>query len=155
MPVFHYLHVRAFAHETEDREKVRRAVRSAAHDARVALEETEAEGAHGNRVLILEGSVKSAQAERALFQDLARDDAAAFARLVDEVPRRLDENLNFHLRLDKQEALAGRTVLARVDDAVTVRAKVRSFPKKGTDPVAEAMEGLRTFLGKMETRRVV
>ena len=51
---------RAFCHETEDPEKVRRAVRNAAHADSATVEETPVEGAHGNRVLILETTVKSA-----------------------------------------------------------------------------------------------
>ena len=127
MPVFHYLHFRAFAHETDDPEKVRRALRHAIHDDRVALEESFAEGQNGNRILILDADAKSAQSERALFASLRQDDPEAGARLVEELPRRLDENGNFHVRLDKQEASLGRVRLATGDDAILVRGKLRVF----------------------------
>jgi RNA-binding protein len=147
MPLFHNHHVRAFCHATEDPEKVRAAVRNASHDAKLAVEETVVEGSHGNRIGILEGSAKGS-AERALFDELARDDPRGYATLTRDAEKRLDENLNFHVRLDKQEAYLGRTVLARDDDAITVRAKVRSFPVPGSDPHARALQELRTFLEK-------
>ena len=146
MPLFHYLHLRAFAHETEDPEKVRQALRNVAQGAAVELEETKAEGSHGNRILILEVQAKSGQTERKLFAALARDDPGSVERLRREVPRRLDDHLNFHLRLDKQEAYQGRLRVTASDDAVTVRAKVRSFPKPGADAHAEAVQALDAFL---------
>lgn len=131
MAVFHYLHLRAFAHETEDPAKVRAALERAAQGASVQWQETHVEGSHRNRILILEGEMKSAPAAKRMFQALARDDPAGFRRLVEEAPRRLDENLNFYLRLDKQEAFMGRLALAQEDDAITVRGKVRFFGPKG------------------------
>lgn len=146
MPLFHYLHLRAFAHETEDSEKVLQALRTAAQGAALDVEETRVEGSHGNRILILEAQVKSGQTERKLFAALARDDPGSLERLRAEAARRLDEHLNFHLRLDKQEACQGRLRMSASDDAVAVRAKVRSFPKPGADPVREAAAALDAFL---------
>ena len=147
MPVFHYLHLRTFAHGTEDPEKVRRAMAVIASDEKLSPAETPVEGSHGNRIVILEIEVRSAKAERALFANLSRDDPAGFAKLEHELERRLDENLNFHVLLDKQEASLGRIVLATDDDAVTVRAKVRSFGKS-SDSQARAREDVRTLLGR-------
>lgn len=147
MPVFHYLHLRAFAHETEDVEKVREAVRRVAHVEAVTFEESHVEGSHRNRIVILEAQVKSAAAERALFESIARDDPRGHARLFDESDRRLDEHLNFFVRLDKQEALLGRFVLASHDDAVTVRGKLRTFPK-GDHVRRTALHEVQAFLEK-------
>lgn len=145
MPVFHYLALRAFAHETEDPDRVRRALLNAAH-AKVEPEETLVEGSHGNQIRILEADVKSAKAERDLFAALARDDPEGFARVEDEAAKRVDEHLNFFVRLDKQAALDERTVLATDDDAITVRARLRSFPTPGADARAQALQALQAFL---------
>lgn len=146
MALFHYLHLRAFAHETEDPARVKQALANVAQGAALDLAETRVEGSHGNRILILEGQAKAGQTERQLFRALERDAPGTLARLREEAPRRLDEHLNFHVRLDKQEAFAGRLVLATGDDAVTVRGKVRSFPKRGADPQAEAARAVDAFL---------
>lgn len=151
MAVFHYVQLRAFAHATEDPEKVRLAMRTAACDGKVAFEESSVEGSHGNRILILEADVRSAPAAKRLFRTLARDDPEGFARVREEAAQRLDENLNFHLRLDKQEACLGRLRLGATDDAITVRAKVRSFASRrsGAGP-DQALDKLASFLAEIE-----
>ena len=145
MALFHYLHLRAFVHETEDEEKVKQALRNVAQGASFEVEATRVEGSHGNRILILEAQVKSGQTERKVFGALARDDPGSVERLRQEAGRRLDDHLNFYVRFDKQEAYAGRLRLTTSDDAVIVRAKVRSFPK-GVDPSAQAAQDLDVFL---------
>lgn len=149
MAVFHYLHLRAFAHETEDPAKVRVALDHAA-GGEGAWGETAVEGSHKNRILILEGDLKSAPAAKRLFQGLARDDPEGFRRLRAEASRRVDENLNFHLRLDKQEAYLGRVALAQGDDAITVRGKIRFFgAKRSASPALEAAKEVETFLDRL------
>jgi RNA-binding protein len=147
IPLFHYLALRTFVHETEDPERVRRALRNVARDDKLAIEETRVDGSHGNRIVILEAQLKSAAAERALFESIARDDPRGFARLADEAERRVDEHLNLFLRLDKQEAFLGRAVVTAGEDAVTVRGKLRTFPK-GDDPRRRALREVQEFLEK-------
>lgn len=146
MAVFHYVHLRTFAHETEDLPRVVKAVRQAAQDE-VPVQETYVEGSHGNRIVILEADVKSAPGAKRMFAALQRDDPDGFGEVVRTSRERLDENLNFHLRLDKQEAYQGRVRLARDDDAITVRAKIRSFEsKRSGSPVESALQQLDAFL---------
>lgn len=90
--------------------------------------------------------MRSAKAERELFAALARDDPAGYARVEGEAAKRVDEHLNFFVRLDKQAAYAGRMALATDDDAITVRARLRSFPTPGEDAPARALEALQAFL---------
>ena len=146
---FHYLHLRAFAHETEDPAKVRAAL-DAASGGDVPWSETAVDGSHKNRILILEGELKSAPAAKRLFHGLLRDDPQGFRRLRDEAPRRVDENLNFHLRLDKQEAFLGRLALAHGDDAITIRGKIRFFGSKRSGSAdEEAAAEVVAFLDKV------
>jgi RNA binding exosome subunit len=147
--VFHYLHLRAFAHQTEDPDKVKTALVRAAQAEPGKLEVTTsaAEGSHGNRIVILDAEQRSAPATKRLFEALLRDDPAGFRRMVDETPRRLDEHLNFHFRLDKQEAFLGRLRLATDEDAITLRGKLRSFaPKRSGIGDGPAIADLTTFL---------
>ena len=130
MAVFHYLHLRAFAHETEDPARVKTALRTAAQDDAAKIEETHVEGSHGNKIILLDGEVKNAPAAKRLFEALLRDDAEGFAHIARTMRERIDENLNFHFRLDKQEAYLGRLRIAQGDDAITVRGKLRSFESK-------------------------
>ncbi|HVM45911.1 MAG TPA: RNA-binding domain-containing protein [Candidatus Thermoplasmatota archaeon] len=146
MALFHYVHFRAFAHETEDEGKVRAALLHAAQDARASVQETRVDGSHGNRILILETDVRSGAAEKHVFSALARDDPGGFERVARTLRERVDENLSFHLRLDKQEAFGGRSVLATDDDAITVRGKIRLFgSKRSTDGLERSLQQLEAF----------
>lgn len=146
MALFHYLHVRAFVHETEDPAKVQKALAAVAQGAHFEVEETRAEGANGNTIVILEGQLRSGPAERGLFPALARDDPGGLASLVAQLPRRIDENLNVYFRLDKQEACGGRLRLTASDDAITVRGKLRAFTKADAGAEAAAVQSLQAFL---------
>lgn len=153
MAGFHYVQLRAFAHETEDPERVRLALRQAAQSETLPISETTVDGSHKNRILILEAEVKNAAGIRRLFEAFARSDPSGYRRVVDEVERRFDENLNFYLRLDKQEAYQGRLVLAVGDDAITVRAKVKSYQSKKSEGVQDdARRDLESFLTKVTDR---
>lgn len=147
MATFHYLSLRAFAHETEDPARVRAALQHAAGDADLAIEETVVEGSHKNAIRILEAQLKSAPAAKRVFGALATDDPAGWERLLREVEHRVDENLNFYVRLDKQAAYQGRTLLAAGDDAITIRGKIRSFQSKRSGGAQQgALQDLRAFL---------
>lgn len=145
--MFHYLRFRAFAHETEDPAKVLAALRTAAQDEDTSVEETRVEGSHGNRILILEGEVRSAAAQRRVFAALERDDPAGYATLARTLRKRLDENQNLHWRLDKQKAARGQIVLAQDDDAIVVRAKLRSFgPERKASGFEASLQRLEALL---------
>ena len=149
-----YVQLRAFVHETEDPAKVVAALRAAAQDPEARAEETHVDGSHGNKIVILEGEVKSAPAIKRMFAALQRDDPSGFAHIVHTMRERVDENLNLHFRLDKQEAAQGRLVLAKGDDAITLRGKLRSFESKrsgaGLESSLQQLEAL--FLGMERSR---
>jgi RNA binding exosome subunit len=120
------------------------ALRHAAQDDEARIQETHADGSHGTKIIILDGEVKSAPAIKRFFQALQRDDPEGFAHDVHCARERIDENLNLHLRLDKQEASQGRLMIARGDDAITIRGKLRSFESKRSG------SGLETSLQQLE-----
>lgn len=140
---FDYLRFRAFAHATEDVERVKQALAHAALSPKVTYAESLVEGTHGNPIHVFEGDLKANPGIKAFFAAVATDDPQGYARLLEEVPRRLDERLNFFLRLDKQEAYAGRHVLTHGDDAIMVRARIHSFAAKRSEPVQEVLGFLR------------
>ena len=150
MAVFHYVHLRAFAHETESIPKVVAALRYVAQDPAAKFEDTHVEGSHGNKIVILDGEVKSAPAIKRLFSALGRDDPPSFDHIVRTARERVDEHLNLHFRLDKQTAAQGRLVLASDDDAITVRAKIRSFESKRAGTALEgSLRDLEAFFSAL------
>lgn len=152
--VFHYVHLRAFAHETEDPAKVIGALQNAVLEADAKPTETHVTGSHGNKIIIIEGEVKSAPAIKRMFAALLRDDPRGFDHLMRTMRERVDENLNLHLRLDKQEAAQGRLVLASDDDAITLRGKLRSFESKrsgvGLEGALQQLEALLVGISRVK-----
>jgi len=146
-PKFHWMTVRAFAHATEDRARVKQALAFAA-GVDEAPEEEALEGHHKNVILALELSLKSGAARR-LLERLA--EAGLAARLAEECDRRMDEDGVFHLRLAKQDAYLGRLVVASDEDAILVRAKVATYPADR----ALALEALKGHLAALASRQPI
>lgn len=133
---------------------MRAALRNAARAPELPLTESDVEGSHKNRILILEGELKRNADVRRVFAALAAEDPEGFARLVDEMEQRFDEEHSFFFRLDKQESYLGRSVLTRREDAITVRGKVATFQSKRSGQQQEdAMRILRAFLHEATTPR--
>ena len=124
--MFHWVEVRAFCHATEDEEKVLAAIRTILPEAEVRRESLE--GHFGNPLVSL-----AARAEKApAIKDVWRRIVAPLGK--DEIARdlaaRIDEDLTYHLRLDKQAAFLGRIERASSGDVLDLRAKVAAYPKK-------------------------
>ncbi len=133
---FHYIAFRAYSHATEDEEKVRTALYNLFKNAKIMRRESR--GYHGNPIIILEGRIER------------RGDMAEFwekvshlrGRLLLDLERRVDDQCNFYMRLDKQEAYLGRAEMTGAKDVIAVRMKVSAHP-----PTREkCMELLMRFL---------
>lgn len=130
--------LRAFVHATEDPQKVRAALAFVAgfdlEDEEEAkrfdeqLEAVSAEGHFRNPIEILELTLKRAAQVRGFWRRML-DDPAIRQGLMQQVDDRLDEELIFWFRLDKQAAASGRLRLAEAQDVVLVRAKLATYPK--------------------------
>lgn len=122
--MFHYLSLRTHCHATEDEEKVKKALWKL-FPAGEILEE-KVTGHFGNPLTILRMRITSRREISRFWEELAE------AGLIEPVSRdtdmRIDDELNLHLRLDKQEAYLGRLALTDSDDAIVIRGKIRAFP---------------------------
>jgi RNA binding exosome subunit len=124
---FHWLRVNVFCYATENEEIV--------HNAMAMLMGTEefecdvANSEHGNRILILSSELSKQKEVVPVFQRLGKD-------LVDELKGRLedriDEDCVFYIRLDKQELVQGRYMIAHHGDVLSITGKVAShiFPER-------------------------
>lgn len=135
---FLHINLRAFSHATEDKNRVARALALAAgfnpDDEKDAerfekvTDETSSEGYFHNPIFILETEIsRSAEVKRFWRQTLAVD--ALRERLVREVDQRLDDDLVFWMRLDKQGAAEGKLRLGFGEDVIQVRAKLATYPR--------------------------
>ncbi len=119
------VHFRVFCHATEDEAKVVQALKFVSGSDEQTREVTE--GYHGNPIIILEVFLKEKRRSKDFFSRLSADD---LQEIADSLDRRMDDDCNLFLRLDKQEAYLGNLKMTTSDDAIAIRAKVESYPKK-------------------------
>lgn len=124
---YHWIRLRATAHPTEDLAKVEAALRNAAGAPDLDVKAERMDTHHGGTVHVVEAVLDKSRAVRdALGRILAlpgaREDLAA------TLEARTDDDGVFYLRLDKQEAFAGRLALTRGEDAVQLRLKMEHYP---------------------------
>jgi RNA binding exosome subunit len=138
---YHWIRLRATAHPTEDLAKVESAVRNAAGVPDLAVQAEPLETHHGAMGHLVHATIDKSRAVRdALGRILAlpgaREDLAA------TLDSRTDDDGVFYLRLDKQEAYAGRLSLTRGEDAVQLRLKMEHYPATRE----AALESLKAML---------
>ena len=124
---YHWIRLRATAHPTEDLAKVEQALRNASGVPDLAVKAEAMDTHHGGTVHVVEAALEKSRAVRdALGRILdlpgARDDLRA------TVEARTDDEGVFYVRLDKQEAFAGRLALTRGEDAIQLRLKMEHYP---------------------------
>ncbi len=130
LPVAHAT-VRAFAHATEDVERVRQCIRAIAGDD-VALEETRSRGYHHQPLLVLEAVVRGSRTLKDLLvrmgtPEVLEDFSATWERRLD-----VEEGV-LHFRLAKQPLLEGRVELEPEGgdgDLVKMELKLLAYPAK-------------------------
>jgi RNA binding exosome subunit len=132
--------VSAFAHATEDEEKVEKAMKNLLPEESrdVWLKRTTLKGYHGDPITILTGKTRRKGATgvlRKVVQELTSLDQQ---RLLDESEDRLDGGGNLYIRFDKQRAYLGTVSLQETDP---VRMKFRLRLPHGNDR-AEYVRGV-------------
>jgi RNA binding exosome subunit len=127
-----YAEISAFAHATEDLDKVKASVLRVlpeALSARVRFCESTMRGHHDNLIVELRVELYSrADAYQALQAILAGISSLDERALEDGLSKHLDERNRLYLRLDKQKAFQGEVVLASVD-AISFTFRLPSCPK--------------------------
>jgi RNA-binding protein len=125
--------LRTFVAATEDERRV-----SAALSMFVPSDSifgTLAKGYFGNEIKILESKIKKKACLiflRVLMEKLPREERL---RLHYEIPSRVDENSNFHMRLDKQAAFKGHVRLTDSKDAIDISVHIASYPSRREEAI--------------------
>ncbi|MBW6518776.1 MAG: exosome subunit [ANME-2 cluster archaeon] len=149
--MMHYIALRTTAQATEDPEKVRSALDlflpsyDSEKDGSDIVHETVAQGYHGNPIIVMEAEVKKKK-DCQYITDLIRQNlgVAGIERLINELPRRVDDDCNLFIRFDKQEAYHGKLVITSSSDAVLLRIKIEVYPARRE----AAIEAAREMFGK-------
>jgi len=124
--MFHWLELRAFCHATEDEEKVVAALRTVLPEAEVRR--APLEGHFGNPLLALTVRTEAAADIRAAWRRIV--DALGRDEVLAGLGQRIDDEVVYHLRIDKQRAYLGAIAKAAGGDVIDLRAKVAAYPAK-------------------------
>ncbi|MFC7165528.1 RNA-binding protein [Halospeciosus flavus] len=133
---FHYIDLRTFAYDTEDEQRVVRALEHYLPEE-VEIQRAESRGHHGDRILVLSARVERSDEMRHVIEQLR--EGADLERLREELDQRVNENCAFMAHLDKQAAFQGESALGQ---GITFRAKVEAYPAKREAAVENAREAL-------------
>jgi RNA binding exosome subunit len=139
--------VSAFAHATEDEEKVEKAMKNLLPEESrdVWLKRTTLKGYHGDPITILTGKTRRKGATgvlRKVVQELTSLDQQ---RLLDESEDRLDGGGNLYIRFDKQRAYLGTVSLQETDP---VRMKFRLRLPHGNDRAEYVRGAVNSIIGE-------
>jgi hypothetical protein len=135
---FHYVDLRAFCYDTEDEQRVERALRHfLPDDESIEIERAESRGHHGDRIVVLSVRVERADQIRHVFSQLR--DGADIDAIRDELADRVTDNCEFFVHLDKQAAYQGD---ARLGEGITFRGKVEAYPAKRETALENARDVL-------------
>lgn len=137
--MIHHINLRVTAHSTEDGSRVRKALdffllNSATRGADVSTDDIvdalDVEGHYGNPITIFNAKI-SRKKECLAFAKFVRGNISPedLEILRREMPSRLDDDLVFHLRFDKQAAYEDKVVLTSSSDAITAKVKIETYPK--------------------------
>lgn len=157
---FIQVELRAFAHATEDLRRVEDALAFAAGFDRVdetdakgfasALTKMPSQGHFRNPIMIMNLLLGRAALVRRFWDRLLAQPAVRRS-LASQAADRLDDDLVFWFRLDKQAAARGALRLAEGEDVLLVRAKLATYPKDRETGLAF----LDRFFGAEEPRKLL
>jgi len=137
--VIHYITLDVFVHATEDPSRVENALRLfVPEDCKINVSKTR--GHFGNPITIFTAKLEKG-ACKSFIEILKSLPATELSKLRRELAQRVDDDCNFHVRLDKQSAHNGIVRLAQTEDAIDIRMKVKTYPSK-RDSAIKVMEDL-------------
>jgi len=134
---FHYVDLRTFCYDTEDEQRVERALRHFLPADDIEIERAESEGHHGDRIVVFSVRVERASEIRHVFDQLKA--GADIDAIRDQLEDRVTENCEFFVHLDKQAAYQGE---AELGEGISFRAKVEAYPAKRDAALENARNAL-------------
>lgn len=135
---FHYLDLRAFSYATEDERRVEDALGTLLPPD-TEVERTESSGHHGDPIVVLETRVETADEIRTIFDRLLGMES--FADVQEAVAERINENLAFFVRVDKQRAFQGEVAKG---PGIQIRGKVEAYPATREGAIENVKQYLST-----------
>jgi len=151
--LIHHINFRVIAHATEDLSGVDSTLDfflapclSPKENLADLKETIETEGHFGNPIHVKTAVLKkkgSCSKFVQFFKENISDEDLETLR--DQMPERLDDDLNFYMRFSKQAAASGVLKFTESSDAVFVRVKIETYPKswEKAGPIVEELFGCK------------
>jgi len=136
--------VDAFVNATEDEDKVRAAISNIiGPQADVGSEVLE--GSFGNPIIVLRARLKKKADVKPALERIVTSEF--FVRSIEMMQDRLDDDLFYHLRLDKADAYVGVPRLWTGGESIDLRLKIVTYPRSHEEAV-DILNGLVGGSGK-------
>jgi hypothetical protein len=123
---FHELSIETFVQATEDESRVMEAMENLIGREIEELQVFDSEGVHRNPIKVLKTSFRREREIRGIISSWK--EMEFWKEAVEKADERMDENLVFHLRVDKQAAFGNEIKLWKKGESIHIRLKVASFP---------------------------
>ncbi len=121
--------VSAVVHSTEDSEKVAMAM-ATIFPFKFEISRFKAKGHFGNPIEYLEVEIGRKREIRDFWNNLMRLLEGQKEEILRTIERRIDDQGNMYIRLDKQKAYLGEVVLTEGGDAIVIKAKLVTYPAR-------------------------
>lgn len=139
MRVVNNISVRVFCREVKDRElivtKLKLLLPFDLEKEKVKIEERSAEGFEDRQIKIFSVELNRERHTNAFINNLIENLGEEKKTLLEQLESRLDNELNFFIRLDKEMLLKGRFVLTDSGNCYHIRINIASFPKSRANAV--------------------
>jgi RNA binding exosome subunit len=126
--------VRVFAKEDEDKEAIvyglLRMLPFNPEDEKLKIREQKAEGFGDKKIAIISITLEKDRHVNPFLTHLVGNLGRENETLVEQAESRLDDDLNFTIRLDKERLLAGKYVLTDGGKCYHIAMNLAAFPKK-------------------------
>ncbi|MDP2836086.1 MAG: RNA-binding protein [Methanobacteriaceae archaeon] len=126
--MIHNISYRVFIQGTERPEKVEESLKTIFPMAEPEIEQTE--GYYLNPVTILSQKITKKREIKEFIQKLREMNKEDIIKISYDFEKKMDDNGNFFLRFDKQEALKGNWKVVGHGDSIHVRIKIAAYPAK-------------------------
>jgi hypothetical protein len=133
--MIHNVSYRTFIYGTENKEKVKKAVKTLFPNSSPQIEETE--GYYNNPVLILHDKIEKKRDIKDFIQTLQK---ISSSNILNDLNRKMDDKGNLFLRFDKQKAYQGDLQVVEHGDSIHVKIKMAAYPARKDPAIKLARE---------------
>ena len=124
--MIHNIKFRVFVYENENLDDLAQAVLNILPEAEIEAEE--AEGLTDNKIVILSGVVSKKRFTQTFFNTLL--ESVDLKDLTRDLERKIDDNGNWFLRFDKNDAINEKLTIVDSGDAIHLKIKIAAYPAR-------------------------